>query len=68
MTLLGWWVVTCSGVSLATISIFGMVSFWDSSFHATQWMIYCLFVGVALLTGKVSQSVPVSLTLLTWMI
>ncbi|KAL8969325.1 MAG: hypothetical protein Q9183_002054, partial [Haloplaca sp. 2 TL-2023] len=29
MTLLGWWIVTCSGMSLCAVSIAGIVNFWQ---------------------------------------
>ena len=54
MTLIGWWVVTCSGVTLAAVAIFGMVEFWNPTFHVHQWMIYCAFFGVVVVSVESS--------------
>ncbi|KAL9059283.1 MAG: hypothetical protein Q9206_001559 [Seirophora lacunosa] len=35
MTLLGWWIVTSSGISLCAVFVAGLVSFWDETFEAT---------------------------------
>lgn len=43
---------SCSGVSLAAVSIAGMGTFGNGTYQQTQWQIYVIFVGVALLTGK----------------
>ncbi|KAJ3466538.1 hypothetical protein MRS44_004102 [Fusarium solani] len=43
LNVVGWWIVTCSGISLGTVSTMGLVSWWNPSFQATQWQIYLLF-------------------------
>lgn len=52
MTLLGWWIITCSGVSLAAVSVAGMISFWVNTFEAARWQIYLIYLGTVLITGK----------------
>lgn len=51
MTLLGWWVITCSGVSLCAISVAGIIGFWQEGFEATRWQIYLIYLASILLTG-----------------
>ncbi|KAH6679235.1 hypothetical protein B0J14DRAFT_293566 [Halenospora varia] len=34
-SIVGWWIITASGVSLAAVSIFGMAGFWDETFVGT---------------------------------
>ncbi|KAL6411911.1 amino acid permease [Ilyonectria robusta] len=43
LNVIAWWIVTCSGISLGTISTLGMISFWNPSFQATQWQTYLIF-------------------------
>ena len=43
LNVVGWWIVTCSGISLGTVSTMGLVSWWNPSFQATQWQTYLLF-------------------------
>ena len=63
MTLLGWWIITCSGVSLCAVSVAGMISFWVDSFGAARWQIYLIYLGTVLITGKsVSYQFPITAT------
>lgn len=50
MTLLGWWIVTSSGISLCAVFVAGLVSFWDETFEATSWQIYLLFLATIVVT------------------
>ena len=52
LNVIGWWIVTCAGMSLGTVSTFGMVTFWIPSFQATQWQTYLLFDLGIILTRK----------------
>ncbi|MCJ1279557.1 hypothetical protein MMC21_007381 [Puttea exsequens] len=56
MTLLGWWVITCSGVSLCAISVSGMIQFWHPSYEAERWQTYLIYLATILLTGTVPVS------------
>ncbi|KAJ4211663.1 hypothetical protein NW759_012265 [Fusarium solani] len=51
MSTLAWWVVTCSGISLAAAVLGGMISFVHPEFVATSWQIYLFYVAVAFITG-----------------
>ena len=51
MTLLGWWVITCSGVSLCAVSVAGMINFWSDTFEAARWQIYLLYLATVFITG-----------------
>ncbi|KAI4115980.1 MAG: hypothetical protein LQ345_003519 [Seirophora villosa] len=51
MTLLGWWVVTCSGLSLCAVSVAGMISFWHESFEAARWQVYLIYLASLFLTA-----------------
>ncbi|KAK5677213.1 hypothetical protein LTS10_010402 [Elasticomyces elasticus] len=50
MSMVAWWVVTCSGISLAAVTLSGLVNFWHPNFVATQWEIYLIYVAVATVT------------------
>ena len=52
MNLLGWSVALCSGVSVTTSSISGLVSFWDPQFNATGSQLYFIYVLTAVLSRK----------------
>lgn len=54
ISVVGWWIVTASGVSLAATSTFGMVQFWLDDFLSHSWMIYLVFVAVVLMTGTLN--------------
>ncbi|KAL8688094.1 MAG: hypothetical protein Q9224_004973 [Gallowayella concinna] len=51
MTILGWWVVTCSGVSLCAVSVAGFINFWHPSFEATRWQVYLIYLATIFITG-----------------
>ena len=56
MTLLGWWVITCSGVSLCAVSVSGMIAFWHPSYKSEQWQIYLIYLATVFLTGATPSS------------
>ncbi|KAL8710611.1 MAG: hypothetical protein Q9220_004835 [cf. Caloplaca sp. 1 TL-2023] len=51
MTLLGWWVVTCSGLSLCAVSVAGLVNFWHPDFQAEPWQIYLIYLASIFITS-----------------
>ncbi|KAF7548700.1 hypothetical protein G7Z17_g6886 [Cylindrodendrum hubeiense] len=51
MSTLAWWIVTCSGISLAAATLSGMISFFEPDFVAQRWQIYLLYVATALITA-----------------
>ncbi|KAL2052038.1 hypothetical protein ABVK25_007730 [Lepraria finkii] len=52
MTLLGWWVITCSGVSLCAVSVAGMINFWHPSWEAARWQIYLIYLVTMFITAS----------------
>ncbi|MCJ1378825.1 hypothetical protein MMC17_001924 [Xylographa soralifera] len=52
MNLLGWSVALCSGVSVTTSSINGLIAFWDHDFYAAGWQLYLLYVLTAVFSGE----------------
>ncbi|EXJ78191.1 hypothetical protein A1O3_09352 [Capronia epimyces CBS 606.96] len=50
MSILAWWIVTCSGLSLAAVSLAGLVNFWHPAFVANQWQIYLMYLAVSFIT------------------
>ena len=55
-SVIGWCIVTASGVSLAAVSIFGMVEFWHEDFVGHRWMIYCVYLAVIVVTCRCANS------------
>ncbi|KAL9632290.1 MAG: hypothetical protein Q9204_003856 [Flavoplaca sp. TL-2023a] len=51
MTLIGWWVITCSGVSLCAVSVAGLIRFWHPDFEAARWQIYLIYLATVFLTA-----------------
>lgn len=51
MSLLGWWVITCSGISLCAVSVTGMITFWSDTFEAAGWQIYLIYLAIVVLTA-----------------
>ncbi|GAP85727.1 putative choline transporter [Rosellinia necatrix] len=51
MSMLAWWIVTCSGVSLAAATLSGMINFFHPEFVATAWQVYFFYVATAVITA-----------------
>jgi choline transport protein len=51
-TIIGWWVLTCSGVSLAAISIQGLVIFWFPEMDVQTWHLYLIYLAVIVTSGR----------------
>ena len=52
MSVLAWWLVTCSGVSLAAVSTAGIAAFFHPDFVVQRYQLWCIYVAVAFITGK----------------
>ncbi|KAL4918505.1 amino acid/polyamine transporter I [Aspergillus aurantiobrunneus] len=50
MSVVAWWIVTSSGISLAATTLAGIINFFNPSFTATQWQVYLLFAATAVVT------------------
>ncbi|KAB8262170.1 choline transporter [Aspergillus pseudonomiae] len=50
LSVLAWWIVTCSGISLATVVLNGIVHFCSPGYIANQWQTYLTYVGVSVVT------------------
>lgn len=46
----------CSGISLAAMTVAGLVNFVDPSFTVTNWQIYLLYIAVSISTGWLLQT------------
>lgn len=46
LSLIGWLIVTCSGISLNVFALLGIIIHWHPEVEQTNWLTYCLFVGV----------------------
>ena len=67
MSLLGWWVATCSGISLCAASVTGMITFWNGTFEASGWQTYLIYLAIAVLTGESYLLVsPINRKLSNW--
>lgn len=51
-SILGWWIITCSGHLLAAVTVVGLVSFWHPGFGHERWNVYVVYVAVAAFTSK----------------
>ncbi|KAL4964410.1 amino acid/polyamine transporter I [Aspergillus stella-maris] len=50
MSVVAWWIVTSSGISLCATTLAGILNFSNPDFTATQWQIYLFFVATAVVT------------------
>ncbi|KAL4952139.1 amino acid/polyamine transporter I [Aspergillus filifer] len=50
MSVVAWWIVTSSGISLCATTLAGILNFSNPDFEATQWQIYLFFVATAVVT------------------
>ncbi|KAH9238190.1 hypothetical protein K456DRAFT_1747782 [Colletotrichum gloeosporioides 23] len=57
LSIVGWWVITCSGLSNNVQSIMGMVQFVNPSFEPQRWQFYLVYL--ALLVATLSQVAPI---------
>ncbi|KAL2681434.1 hypothetical protein Neosp_009045 [[Neocosmospora] mangrovei] len=65
MSILGWWIGTCSGLSLVANSILGLVSFVNPSYTSEQWHVYLVYLAVLLITVVPLFAFPRSLPIIT---
>ncbi|KAE8381889.1 amino acid/polyamine transporter I [Aspergillus bertholletiae] len=50
LSVFAWWIVTCSGISLAAAVLNGIVHFCSPGYIANQWQTYLTYVGVSFVT------------------
>ncbi|GLA15484.1 hypothetical protein AnigIFM62618_002025 [Aspergillus niger] len=50
LSMLGWWVATCSGTSLVALCLGGIANFYHSDYLATPWQTYLIYLGVSVIT------------------
>ncbi|KAF9881544.1 amino acid permease [Colletotrichum karsti] len=50
LSITGWWVITCSGLSNNVQSIMGMVQFVNPDFEPQRWQFYLVYLGLLLAT------------------
>ncbi|GAQ33308.1 choline transporter [Aspergillus tubingensis] len=58
LSVLAWWIVTCSGISLATLVLNGIVHFCVPEYTANQWQTYLTYVAVSVVTSLPVFLVP----------
>jgi choline transport protein len=46
LSLVGWLVVTCSGISLSVFAVLGVIIHWNPEVDETKWLIYCIFIAI----------------------
>ncbi|KAI9146855.1 choline transporter [Paramyrothecium foliicola] len=51
MSMLAWWTVTCSGVSLCAVVLSGMISFIRPEYEAQSWHIYLFYAANTIITA-----------------
>jgi choline transport protein len=56
MSILAWWISTCSGLSLCAISITGLAAFVNPGYEPHQWHVYLVYVAMALFSGAKCSS------------
>lgn len=56
LSIIGWWVITCSGISNNVQSIIGMVQFAHPSYQHELWHSYLLYLAVISISRKFSRS------------
>lgn len=44
--------ISCSGISLAAVTLSGMVNFFRPEFVATAWQVYLFYVATAVITSN----------------
>ncbi|PYH45738.1 amino acid transporter [Aspergillus saccharolyticus JOP 1030-1] len=47
LSVLAWWMATCSGISLGAIFLQGIVAFYVPSYESKQWHTYLIFLAIA---------------------
>ncbi|PPJ61050.1 hypothetical protein CBER1_01960 [Cercospora berteroae] len=62
MSVLAWWIVTCSGLSLIAVTISGIANFRYPSFVASQWQMYVIYLGACLITIVPVFAIPKKLS------
>ncbi|GJP90889.1 choline transporter [Aspergillus niger] len=55
LSILAWWVVTCSGLSLVAVCINGIANFYHPVYTASQWQTYLMYLGASVVTSRLNQ-------------
>ncbi|KAF2662263.1 amino acid transporter [Lophiostoma macrostomum CBS 122681] len=50
-SVLGWWIVTCSGHLLVAVSISGLAQFYHTTYVSERWHVYLLYLATAFVTS-----------------
>lgn len=50
LSVIGWWVITCSGISNNVQSIIGMIVFVDPTFTPQRWHMYLMYLALIAIT------------------
>lgn len=56
LSIVGWWIITCSGISNNVQSIIGMATFANPDYESKQWHSYLLYVALILITRKLTNN------------
>jgi hypothetical protein len=52
MSILGWWIGACSGLSLTSTTILGLTHFMHPNFEIKQWHEYCIYLATLVATSN----------------
>ena len=67
MSVLGWWIVTSSGLSLAAISVLGIARFFHPGFAAHSYQKWLVYVAVAIITSEFSEHLCFNIASTLWL-
>lgn len=51
-SILGWWIITCSGHLLVAVSVSGMAQFWHPDYVSHRWHVYLIYLATAAITSE----------------
>lgn len=53
MSILGWWIGACSGLSLVSRSVLGLAQFLHPDLEVEQWHEYCVYLATLIITSEI---------------
>ncbi|CRL28604.1 Amino acid/polyamine transporter I [Penicillium camemberti] len=65
MSILGWWMITCSGLSLVAKAALGLGQFLQPDFEIKQWHEYCVYLATIIVTMTPLLLCPKKIPLIT---
>ncbi|KAJ5775639.1 amino acid/polyamine transporter I [Penicillium nucicola] len=65
MSILGWWMAACSGISLVANTILGLAQFLHPEFEIKQWHLYCVYLTILIITMMPLLLCPERIPLIT---